>query len=258
MHKIYMLILIGIPVILISFISMSVFFYSPKNMDHVVRLESPKTQSLGNSSISKKKFSQNLVQKDLTYYNSEQMKFPNSTKYVTTSADVSKLIESGIAAMESKKLETALFYFNHAINLAPRRENALYQRAQTLFQLERLPEALNDINKIINLNPKNATFYTLRGQIFTANQNYYLAISDYSKSIELNPVDPMLYLHRGRLFSLKNHSRNALFDYSLAIHLDPNSAIAFYQRAKLLENLNETTMAEHDFEKARSLKLETK
>lgn len=258
MHKIYMLILIGIPAILISIISMSSLLYSTKNMDHVIRSEIPTIKSFGNNPVSNKKSSQELFEKNLAHYNSEQIKYPNTSKYVTSSADVSKLVKLGNAALKSGKTETALFYFNRAINLAPRRENALYQRAQTLFQLERLPEALNDINKIINLNPKNATFYTLRGQIFTANQNYYLAISDYSKSIELNPVDPMLYLHRGRLFSLKNHSRNALFDYSLAIHLDPNLAIAFYQRAKLLENLNEITLAEHDFEKARSLKLETK
>ena len=258
MQRIYTSILIGIPVILISFISMSVFSYSPKNMDHVVRLESPKTQSLGNNSISKKKFSSNLVQTDLTHYNSEQMKFPNSTKYVTTSADVSRLIESGIAAMESQKPETALFYFNHALNLAPRRENALYQRAQTYYLLKRLPEALHDINKAINQTPNNTKFYSLRGQILRDNNNHFLAISDFSKSIQLNPNDPDLYFQRGILFSLTNHTQNALFDFSQAINLDPNMSSAFYERAILLERLNEITLAENDYNHAEKLDMETK
>ena len=258
MHKIYNLILICMPIILISIISGSVYIYSPKNMDHVVRFENPKIKSSGSYITSTKKITPNLLQEDLTHYNSEQKKFPNQKKHFTTSADVSKIINSGIIALESEKPETALFYLNNAIKLAPKRENAYYQRARTYYHLNRDSEALEDINKAITKNSKKSEFYSLRAKIFWRNENFPPAISDVSKSIELNPQNSSLYLQRGILFSLTNNPYNALFDYSQAINLNPNMSSAFYQRALLLEKLNEIVLAEYDYKQAKKLELETK
>ena len=97
----------------------------------------------------------------------------------------------------------ALNSANQAIKYLPNKDKeyvvfAYSTRAETYLHLADTVKAINDLNTMIKIEPEERDHYKLRAQIYVEHKKYKLADAGYDKMIELNPGDVVGYMGKGR------------------------------------------------------------
>jgi tetratricopeptide (TPR) repeat protein len=116
--------------------------------------------------------------------------------------------------------------------------------------------ALVFYNKAIELEPNNDVHYSNRGMFFAENGDKKRAFDDYNAAIKLNPKNPITYDNRGFLKAQTGDTEGAISDYSQAIVIDPNFLASYSNRAKLYLSMGDKEKAISDLQKiAESYKL---
>ncbi|MEH1767310.1 tetratricopeptide repeat protein [Nostoc sp.] len=146
----------------------------------------------------------------------------------------------------------ALQDFDRAIELDPKSAGAIAGRGQTYKSMERYTQALQDFDRAIELDPKLDWAIAGRGQIYKSMERYLEALQDFDRAIELNPKYDWAITSRGETYRLMERYTEALQDFDRAIELNPKSksawAIAF--RGETYRLMERYTEALQDFDRA--------
>ena len=131
-----------------------------------------------------------------------------------------------IYTLKNNKL--ALQYFNGAINIDPRSEEAIYGRAMWYQEhLHDFDKAIQDYTTITQLNPKNIHAYFNLGYIhYQYLKVYDEAIKHYSEAINVDPEYAEAIYNRGLCYETVGNIGMAKLDFEKALRLHPDYTIA--------------------------------
>ena len=128
---------------------------------------------------------------------------------------------------EAKHNKLALQYYNGALKLNPRSEEALYGRGLYYQDHDDLDKAIQDYTSIVQMNPKNAHAHFNLGYIHYNNLKVYdQAIKHYNDAIAANPDYVEAYYNRGLCYEAVGNIAAAKEDYDKAISYRPNYELA--------------------------------
>lgn len=136
----------------------------------------------------------------------------------------------GYAYGKLGKKQEALADYNRAIELAPRFENVLENRASLYYELKRPEEFLADINRVIEINPKNKKAFYMRGTHYYELNEFQKAVAEYDKTLELDSKHGSALINRGVCYRRLGRLQESIVDFTSAIELDPKSTSALSKR----------------------------
>ncbi len=118
----------------------------------------------------------------------------------------------------------AMQYYDGALRLNPKSEEALYGRGMFYQEVEmNYDKAIQDYTSITQINPKNKNAYYNLGfihyQYLKVNNE---AVKHYSKAIECDPQWPEAYFNRGLAFETMGDIAKAKSDYQQALTIRPD------------------------------------
>lgn len=122
----------------------------------------------------------------------------------------------------------ALQYFNGAVKLNARSEEALYGRAMWFQEnMQDYDKAIQDYTSILQLNPDNKFAHFNLGYVhYQYLKVYSEAIKHYSNAINADPDYTEAVYNRGLAFETSGNIMAAKKDYERAIQLRPNYVLA--------------------------------
>ncbi|UCG28262.1 MAG: tetratricopeptide repeat protein, partial [Bacteroidales bacterium] len=89
-------------------------------------------------------------------------------------------------------LDTALFYFNKALELDPTLADAYAERGRYYFEKGQIQKAINDLEKAITISPNNSVGYLWLGSTYLNNRDYINALINLKKAEKLERSDENL------------------------------------------------------------------
>ncbi len=143
----------------------------------------------------------------------------------------------GSIHLEQGDAETALSYFNRAIELNSNAADVLTNRGTVYFELKQYQQALQDYDRALQINPAIVEVYNNRGLLYAERQHYEQALAEYNQALVYDPTVAAIYFNRGLVRSHLQQYEGALQDYTEALTRDPNYAKAYFQRGVLYWNL---------------------
>jgi len=154
----------------------------------------------------------------------------------------------GTVALEKEELDSALAYYNNALELNSKYVEAYENRGYIYEKMGRFYEAARDYSKSIDLKPSRYQAYYNRAGVFNKMGLIEKALADYDKVIDLDPTNYDAYNNRGIVLYNRGQLDKALSAYNQAIVLDPDRYEAFYNRGTLYENIGqlENALADYD------------
>ena len=142
----------------------------------------------------------------------------------------------GVAAYAEKQYEVAEKAFDRTLELNPYFADALFARAHSRFNQDRLDEAKDDYSRLIALpagriaDTQRTTAHVLRGRCYFHAGRTDEAVLDFQKATELEPNNPQPYHQLGIVcFARERNFSQALvwFDKTLALNKDYIPAMLF-------------------------------
>jgi tetratricopeptide (TPR) repeat protein len=104
-------------------------------------------------------------------------------------SDLPALEAKGNALWETGFEEKALETFEKALELAPDREQALFQAARLNLRLKRFETARMQVEQLIAMSPWRWRYHLLLGQIRGQGDDWVAAQQAANKALELNPAE---------------------------------------------------------------------
>ena len=131
-----------------------------------------------------------------------------------------------IYTLKNNKL--ALQYFDGAINIDPRSEEALYGRGMWYQEHQHdFDKAIQEYTTITQLNPKNTHAYFNLGYIhYQYLKVYDEAIKHYSEAINIDPEYAEAIYNRGLCYETVGNIGMARIDFEKALQLHPDYSLA--------------------------------
>ncbi len=102
----------------------------------------------------------------------------------------------------------------------------LIARAGAAIAMGRYMDSIDDLNRALELDPRRADALVLRGSAWRNEDRIELAQADIDHAIDIDPDDPEALLERGILRQRKGDRAGAQADWERAIELDPDSQAA--------------------------------
>jgi tetratricopeptide (TPR) repeat protein len=145
-------------------------------------------------------------------------------------------------------LEKARYHLNEALKFGYTDHVIYFELAGTygVYPDSNLETALNYYNKAIELCSNVSDYYLARGICYKALKKTDSALMDFTKGLELNDKDIRLYNHRGELFIEQQQWEKATEDY---IHLNKLPPIMPHPEIELLKNQSGGPLFEFYFAK---------
>ena len=129
---------------------------------------------------------------------------------------------AGLIALQQKKLDKALTYFNKAIAVNPNDANYYNHMAVAHCELNNYQEGVECYKKAVKLQPNFAEAHYNLAIALAKIENFTEAETHYIKSIELNPNNPMSYNNLGNVRQQQNKVNEAIESYQRALAINPN------------------------------------
>lgn len=130
-------------------------------------------------------------------------------------------VEIGCDYLNKNNFNTAIEYFNKAIEINPNYKYGYFNRATAYAKLEDYQNAINDYNKVIDLDVNWADAYRFRGLTYYNMNLYNEAISDFNTLIKFNILDAQAYYLRGSTYYLMDNMKSmAIKDFASASLID--------------------------------------
>jgi tetratricopeptide (TPR) repeat protein len=103
----------------------------------------------------------------------------------------------GAIYLEADNFDTALTYFNSALNQEPNFDDALFNRALVYFHTGKYADALADIERLSPIMKQNAICYQLLSRIYFEKSEFAKADDNAKKALELDSALTMPFYIRG-------------------------------------------------------------
>lgn len=120
----------------------------------------------------------------------------------------------------SHRYDKALADLNSVLALAPGDYVTLYQRATTLYNLERYAEAKNDFKIMQQMNPRSQEALFGLARIAVKENNLGLANELIDNAVDLTPANSDVYMRRADVRTMMGNPQGAVEDYLMAISSD--------------------------------------
>jgi len=116
-------------------------------------------------------------------------------------------------------LDTALFYFNKAVELDPTLSDAYANRGVYYFEKGRKQKAIDDLEEAISISPNNSVGYTWLGSTYFQYRDYINALINLRKAEKLERSDENLatiyYYYLGTYLSIGDFQKAELYFHKL-------------------------------------------
>jgi tetratricopeptide (TPR) repeat protein len=161
---------------------------------------------------------------------------------------------SALAHGESGNIDGAIADYTRAIEIDPKFNSALINRAGMYQRRGDYEPAIADFTKAIKIGPKELTVlaYVNRGITHQKMGDFDRAIADHTRAIELIKA-PSAYYNRGNAFLGKGDHALAIANYTKAIELVPAWAAAYQARGGAYEAQGDAVLAQTDYKAAREI-----
>jgi tetratricopeptide (TPR) repeat protein len=140
--------------------------------------------------------------------------------------------DQGVKAFKENDYETAIKYFDIAIEDNPKEPISYYYRSIIYKTYEQYSYALRDITSSIKLisNKEKELLsgaYQLRATIYFSIENNEKCFEDFNSAIKLTPKDPQIYIDRAQYYFEIDEFKNAEADYKQALKIDETLVMAY-------------------------------
>lgn len=174
-------------------------------------------------------------------------------KKEVTKLAVEEFFVQGFNAQESGSYETAIDYYQKAIELTPE-DAKVYNKMGTAFaSKEDYEQAIIYFKKALEIDPYNAYAYNNMGNAYAAIKQYTQAIYCFQKAIEIEPDGAYAYNNMGNAYSAQSNYVQAIEFYMKSINLDPVFAGAYSNMGTTYADLRNFKQAVDCYQKAISL-----
>ncbi len=126
----------------------------------------------------------------------------------------------------AKKSKLALDYFNAAIRMNPKSDEAYFARAVYYQNNKQFTEALADYRKVISINPSNDIAYYNVGYINFDTKHFEEALRNWNICIQMNKNNVKAYYMRGLVHEINKEKTEARSNYQYALQIDPAYELA--------------------------------
>ncbi|NWX19170.1 TTC6 protein, partial [Aegotheles bennettii] len=119
----------------------------------------------------------------------------------------------------NRQFSQAYCYYSKVLELDPKNESAIMNRAITNTLLNNIEEAKEDFEKAICLCPFSAAVYFNRANFYNGLKQYELAEKDISTALSIQPNDAWMYKCRADIRGKLGFNKEAVEDYKQAISM---------------------------------------
>ena len=154
------------------------------------------------------------------------------------------------------RYEEALASYERALALKPDYADALNNRAAALQALNRYEEALASYDRALALKPDHAEALNNRGLALVALKRPDDALATFDQALSLKAEYAEALINRGAALQALKHYEQALADYDRALVIKPDNAEALRNRGIVLRVLNRPEEALGSFDRAFAIKPE--
>ena len=155
----------------------------------------------------------------------------------------------GISKLLIEDYQGAADDFTEAIKLDDKNADAHYYRGIAKANLGDHTAAIADYDKTIAINPQHAEAHYYRGNAKGRMEQYQAAIADYDKTIAINPQHAEAYIRRGATNGILKQYANAKADFNRAIEINPDNANTYYYRGIVKNIMGDFAAAIADYDK---------
>lgn len=131
----------------------------------------------------------------------------------------------GLAYYHTHDLESALKYFNKAIERDPNSALSHFHRGLIFLDNKDFKTAEECMDEAIHLEPDDEMYCHTKGQVYERQNDpalYDKAIEQFLKAIAINDMHIPSYFHLGRIYHLKHQLNDALMCFNKVIGLECN------------------------------------
>ena len=128
----------------------------------------------------------------------------------------------GLKYYENEDFETALKYFDLAIESNPKDSEPIYYKSLALSRLGEFDIALDMINRAISLNDGEDRYWNDKGNYLSRLGDFDSAHKCFDKAIEINPHDSILWANKGFIYVQNEQYNEAIESYNKALELEYN------------------------------------
>jgi tetratricopeptide (TPR) repeat protein len=158
-------------------------------------------------------------------------------------------LNRGREEYENGDRQAAIADFNAALQLNPKSDRALNNRAAAYISLGDRAAALRDFDEAIRLNP-DSSYLINRGTLKRNTGDLAGAVQDFDTVITLYPRHAEALCQRADAFRMQGNWTKAIADYGDCLRLDPKSDKALNGRAISYACLGDSSAALRDFNNA--------
>ena len=151
---------------------------------------------------------------------------------------------------DNGKLNEALEHFKIAERLNSKNDLFLFNYSMLLSDMGKNTEALEKINRAIINNPRDPEYFNLKGLILNDQSDFNNAEKTFIKAIEINPNYGGAYYNLGYINSKKENIREAIKYYNKAVALNFDLPATLVNRALLKFKINQSDEACSDLNRA--------
>lgn len=159
-------------------------------------------------------------------------------------------LQQGVAALDRKDYESAIAYFDRAIEADPANATAWAHRGQAYSVLGDPARAITNYDEALRRDPTNAAFYLSRAFAHRQLRNFALAVADCNSALQLAPDNSAAYVSRGIAYHESGEQAKAIADYNAAIQRGDTTASVYVSRGVAHHETGDYARALADFDEA--------
>lgn len=164
-----------------------------------------------------------------------------------------KHIEEGKSLIQKGEVESALRYFQLAVDANPVNHLAIYFVALCHLKLDKIPMALIEFDRAIGFSPNNVMYLSDRAVAKLHLKDERGSMADLNTCVKLDPNYSYRYSLRAFIRNSFGDVEGAIADYKKAIELDPEDPIAINNLGMCEEQQGYKNSAQRRFEQADKL-----
>ncbi len=157
-------------------------------------------------------------------------KFSNS-KMTPEALEADKYVQKGRNCRDLKHYDSAIFYFQKALELTPKDGITYYRKAYVEQQLYYYKDALADYNSALKYAPYQANLFFNRAFVNIKLKNYQASIDDYTVEINKWSRYTNAYINRAIAKRSMGRFKESIDEYDTVLGIWPNSTLALSNRA---------------------------
>jgi tetratricopeptide (TPR) repeat protein len=144
----------------------------------------------------------------------------------------------------------AILYYDKALAIDPKYEDALYYKGDALNSLGNYTQAIQFLDKALAIDPKDEYALNDKGLALVSLGNYTGAITYLDKALAIDPNDKYALNNKGWALNSLGNYKEAIAYLNRSLAIDPNYKWALYNKGEALDSLGKHAQAIQYFDKA--------